>query len=56
MVKEGESCSWTSVHLRAEGSLSDTTQNWSPVLESAGELRYSSDPKEPRRTLIPFHL
>lgn len=56
VVKEGESCSWTSAHLRAEGSLSDTTQNWSLVLESAGEPRYSSEPKELRRTLIPFHL
>lgn len=57
MGKERKSWGWTSAHLRAKGSLSHTTQNWSAVLlESSGELRYSLEPTEERRALVSFCL
>lgn len=56
MGKERKSYGWTSAHLRAKGSLSYATQNWSAILpESGGELRYGS-PKEERRALTSLCL
>lgn len=43
MGKERKSYGWISAHLRAKGSLSSTTQNWSAVLPEwwRAEIRFT---------------